>query len=557
MAENDALIRPYVHGDEDNRLVRFTVAKAAMEPLAAANRKVCMHPMVLSAWVALSCIFIQLLNWWPDPHFGSWGYLRPLPGFAVMSLPIMFYIDWRQRPEFEKQSIETLKRPDIANITEYYSRSPSSGFWIYDFGNQFVGLIAVDASTDSLSDDTVSSSQEAARETARSITSGKDKIHKPNTSPTAVIRHFYVAELYRTAVAQNDLITFAVKRIFESSSVVERIRMTPSPLMDYIEHSLKSAGFEVIEQGPKVELKVIDWTNDVPGYGDSPVDWKLRIDEIQSAIKGSSRDATVVIDSVDTIEEDLESPSEACRFLSRVLSSLTSRKASRLVCHITALSPVLPFLKQPRFAPSFIHLIAHPPALLTHLSRAYLTSPPSSSSSSSDSPDALKFWRVFVPLSDRPLEIEALVFGSDEHAEGGGSPDELVVEILVRGRGADVPIISSVPVSGSGKRKGIERVLEGWSVSKGGPVPLEELDSLKNVWKKKILSQPEAPDPTKDLTFNLSLTDSQQASRSQVPLPYEHNGRSTSSQNQSAHIFYDPDSADDLDDEDPDEDLDL
>ncbi|OCB91898.1 hypothetical protein A7U60_g833 [Sanghuangporus baumii] len=511
MAENDALIRPYVHGDEDNRLVRFTVAKAAMEPLAAANRK--------------------------DPHFGSWGYLRPLPGFAVMSLPIM-----RQRPEFEKQSIETLKRPDIANITEYYSRSPSSGFWIYDFGNQFVGLIAVDASTDSLSDDTVSSSQEAARETARSITSGKDKIHKPNTPPTAVIRHFYVAELYRTAVAQNDLITFAVKRIFESSSVVERIRMTPSPLMDYIEHSLKSAGFEVIEQGPKVELKVIDWTNDVPGYGDSPVDWKLRIDEIQSAIKGSSRDATVVIDSVDTIEEDLESPSEA---------------SSRLVCHITALSPVLPFLKQPRFAPSFIHLIAHPPALLTHLSRAYLTSPPSSSSSSSDSPDALKFWRVFVPLSDRPLEIEALVFGSDEHAEGGGSPDELVVEILVRGRGADVPIISSVPVSGSGKRKGIERVLEGWSVSKGGPVPLEELDSLKNVWKKKILSQPEAPDPTKDLTFNLSLTDSQQASRSQVPLPYEHNGRSTSSQNQSAHIFYDPDSADDLDDEDPDEDLDL
>ncbi|KAL5495253.1 hypothetical protein ACEPAI_716 [Sanghuangporus weigelae] len=313
--------------------------------------------------------------------------------------------------------------------------------------------------------------------------------------------------------------------------------------------------FNETTKSNNVELKVIDWTNHVPGYGDSPVDWKWRIDEIQNAIKESSRDATVVIDSVDAIEEDLESPAEACQFLSKVLSSLTSRKASRLVCHITALSPVLSFLKEPRFAPSFIHLIAHPPALLTHLSRAYLTSPPSSASSSSDSPDALKFWRVFVPLSDRPLEVEALVFGSDEPAEGGSSPDEFVVEILVRGRGADV--ISSVPVSGSAKRKGVERVLEGWSVSKGGPVPLEELDSLKSVWRKKILSQPEAPDPTKDLTFNLSLTDSQQASRSQVPLPYEHNGRSTSSQNQSAHIFYDPDSADDLDDEDPDEDLDL
>ena len=77
------------------------------------------------------------------------------------------------------------------------------------------------------------------------------------------------------------------------------------------------------------------------------------------------------------------------------------------------------------------------------------------------------------------------MFGSDEHAEGGSLPDEFVVEILVRGRSADVPI-----VPGSGKRKGVERLLEGWSASRGGPVPLEELDSLKSVWRKKPLSQP-------------------------------------------------------------------
>lgn len=142
------------------------------------------------------------------------------------------------------------------------------------------------------------------------------------------------------------------------------------------------------------------------------------------------------------------------------------------------------------------------------------------------------------------------------------------------------------------KRKGVERVLEGWSVSKSGPVSLEELDSLRSVWRKKIVVEQvcyscvhgaetnskysilkDAPDPTKDLTFNLSLTDSQQTSRSQVPLPYEHDGtyhvipnnsvlnvrvgRAPPTQNQSAQIYYDPDSADDLDDEDPDEDLDL
>lgn len=34
----------------------------------------------------------------------------------------------------------------------------------------------------------------------------------------------------------------------------------------------------------------------------------------------------------------------------------------------------------------------------------------------------------------------------------------------------------------------------------------------------------DALDPTKNLTFNLNLTETQQASRSQVPLPYEHDG---------------------------------
>lgn len=144
------------------------------------------------------------------------------------------------------------------------------------------------------------------------------------------------------------------------------------------------------------------------------------------------------------------------------------------------------------------------------------------------------------------MEIEALVFGSDDHAEGGESPDALVVEVLVRGRGADLPVISNLPTA-PGKRKGVERLLEGWSVSKGGPVALEELDSLKGVWRKQGVAntvrelvlmetssllicvcytfhQQDEPDPTKDLTFNLSLTDAQQASRSQVPLPYEHSG---------------------------------
>lgn len=76
------------------------------------------------------------------------------------------------------------------------------------------------------------------------------------------------------------------------------------------------------------------------------------------------------------------------------------------------------------------------------------------------------------------------------------------------------------------------------------------------------------------MTFNLNLTPEQQQSRAQVPLPYAHEGAATlhcicvwvliycltgkpAPTATPAAILYDPDSADDLDDDDPDEDLDI
>ena len=57
-----------------------------------------------------------------------------------------------------------------------------------------------------------------------------------------------------------------------------------------------------------------------------------------------------------------------------------------------------------------------------------------------------------------------------------------------------------------------------------------------------------------NVSFNLNLTAAQQTSRAQVPLPYEHQG---TEQPQAPAIYYDPDSGDDIDDDDPDEDLDI
>jgi len=105
---------------------------------------------------------------------------------------------------------------------------------------------------------------------------------------------------------------------------------------------------------------------------------------------------------------------------------------------------------------------------------------------------------------------------------------------------------------------------------------LESLDTHQPLFQHRG-----APDVAQDVSFNLTLTASQHRSRAQVPLPYSHDGEEicagilyfitkirasytgtgtankTSAPDSSAVILYDPDSADDIDDDDPDEDLDI
>ncbi|EDO31010.1 predicted protein, partial [Nematostella vectensis] len=69
-------------------------------------------------------------------------------------------------------------------------------------------------------------------------------------------------------------------------------------------------------------------------------------------------------------------------------------------------------------------------------------------------------------------------------------------------------------------------------------------------------------DPTSNLTFNLKLTDAEEKARANIQLPFMHNSTSllVSSGNnaqESSQIFYQPDAADDFDEDDPDDDLDI
>ncbi|RDB29589.1 hypothetical protein Hypma_015473 [Hypsizygus marmoreus] len=284
-------------------------------------------------------------------------------------------------------------------------------------------------------------------------------------------------------------------------------------------------------------LEVHDWTDNVPGYTDDWFDPRNAIlSLVQSAPAGPIH---VIIDSVDTLSSDVGPTSETYKVLREVLALVHSRPSpSRLVLNTLKPSNIIPLLTQPAFSPSLVQLIAHPPVLLAHLAKDYLTPPPPAS------PEA-KFWAAFIPLSERGHDIDRLVFGAD--GEGSGGATEMVVEVLVRWS------------ENFGKKRGVERVLEGWSSAvPNGVCELTRLESLKTFWTAKTTEQL-TPDPTQLASFNLSLTSSQQESRAQVPLPYAHEGNLLVRQTltTTAAILYDPDSADDIDDDDPDEDLDI
>ncbi|KAH0838342.1 hypothetical protein J3R83DRAFT_6621 [Lanmaoa asiatica] len=301
-------------------------------------------------------------------------------------------------------------------------------------------------------------------------------------------------------------------------------------------------------------LKVFDYTEQVPGYDETYNSRDDILATVRSAVPPGS--LHVIIDSVDTLATDLASNSQTYKFIKSLLSLITSRsQPSVLILHLL-LCPLLPILTQTHLSATLTHIIAHPPSLLTHLASSYLAPPPPAG-------PAEKFWTVFIPVSERIHESEALVYGPEGSGTcfgGGAHLPEFVVELVVRGAATE------------GRKRGIERTIEAWcGISPGR---LQKLDSLKSIWSRSKFSDEKPLDTTQTLSFNLKLTPSQEKSRAQVPLPYAHEGQISlvcnyrckcriagkpmpSVSSTRGTILYEPDSADDIDDDDPDEDLDI
>ena len=153
-----------------------------------------------------------------------------------------------------------------------------------------------------------------------------------------------------------------------------------------------------------------------------------------------------------------------------LLKKVRKRQNTNLVLHVVQThesKDLVTHLGQTSFSPSLVLHTAYPTSLLLHMSTNYMTLPPPLS------PEP-KFWSVFLPISGRQHDIDAIVFGG----EGSGShvTEEFLVETIIRdGK------------NGSRRKRAVERSLQGWK-SPNGFCELKDLSQLGGLWGSKKVS---------------------------------------------------------------------
>jgi GNAT superfamily N-acetyltransferase len=136
----------------------------------------------------------------------------------------------------------------MIQIAKHYTLSPASGFWILEYANRFVGLIALDASGDAVPPPAQIEGDGGAKKAKQA------KTKQAETPRTAIIRHFYVDEAFRGARIQDDLLTHAVDYAFSNDPSLVAIQATDSPLASYTREALRKAGFQLDHYTDKVGI---------------------------------------------------------------------------------------------------------------------------------------------------------------------------------------------------------------------------------------------------------------------------------------------------------------
>lgn len=124
----------------------------------------------------------------------------------------------------------------MVDIPAYYARSSASCFSILQYGDKLIGLVAVDASTDAITDRTI------VKDTQFTAEESKRLLHGKGTSGVATIRHFFSEEAYRSTGIEEDLLRHAAGSAFKDKTV-QTVRISVSPFKRTLLQELVKLGF--------------------------------------------------------------------------------------------------------------------------------------------------------------------------------------------------------------------------------------------------------------------------------------------------------------------------
>ncbi|CAE6542461.1 unnamed protein product [Rhizoctonia solani] len=372
------------------------------------------------------------------------------------------------------------------------------------------------------------------------IKSNKESLLDPlGSSPSLVLIQYDLSSAFSPILSQfvKDLLASQTQIIFIC------LFLPPKQYIGHLDSSL---------------LYAFDYSNVVPSYSDESTPDLISIiaRKLTSVSKGP---IALIVDSVDTMLADSGSYSKTYQVLSRIFGQIVQHSSSsRFILPISSRSPLLPSLmstsfqaRAPKLQPSpihtLIHLVLHPPVLLSHLVHQYhLTLPPANAA---PEPSTSRFWSVFTPVARRGTgEQLAMAVGIEElggtlnvNQSTNRGPDSGVAEISTRSR--------------AGGQKGVRIVLRPWRFDHEqnrivwcGWNDIQELRTYESRVPESVNTAPGID----NLSFNLQLSDAQQQARANVPLPYTNEGKASTGDGE---IIYIPDQADDFDDDDPDDDL--
>jgi hypothetical protein len=143
----------------------------------------------------------------------------------------------------------------MRNPAGYYTRSGTAGrgLWLLDFGDKFIGLVALD----------------------RESSDGEGNSGKGGD--TATVRHLYVEEAYRSTEVQDDLLRHALGVAFGVPDV-QRVVLRSDGVQRYVDECAKRCALRAVDRGDAFGLR-----------GWRPLTWEISREQWTSSSSSSAK----------------------------------------------------------------------------------------------------------------------------------------------------------------------------------------------------------------------------------------------------------------------------